>query len=130
MKVLVRADFNAYRNPNTAERHECGKSMATMMDATVFEDELSEVIEEWYLGEWCRQNGVQATCLNDLTEEQLHALWEWYVPFRTEETIDYEYYTGSLHDVYIEVEIPDDYKPGDVLTGIEIMPPIPECPLV
>lgn len=130
MKVLVRADFNAYRNPNTTGRYECGQSMATMMDATVYEDELSEVIEEWYLGEWCRQNGVLATCLDDLTEEQLRALWEWYVPFRTEETIDDEYCTTPLRDVYIEVEIPDDYKPGDVLTGIEVMPPIPDCPLV
>ena len=130
MKVLIRANPNVYRNPSTAERDECGKSMATMMDAAVYEDELVEVIEEWYLGEWCRLNGVQATCLDDLTEEQLHALWEWYVPFRTKETIDDEYYTNPLRDVYIEVEIPDDYKPGDVLTGIEVMPPIPDCPLV
>lgn len=130
MKLRIVADVHAYRDPCESDYDDVADSMATLMEGLRDEDELREVIEEWYLGQWCMENGIQAETLEDLTDEQLQALWEWYVVYRTKERISDRCFDDILKGICLEVEVPDDWRPGMVLTGIEVMPAIPDNPLL
>lgn len=84
------------------------------------EDEVSDALEAF-----CDKFDLTAQTPDDLHEDDRQTFWNYALKNAMENATDHwdgDYRHSQLSgDVFIEVEVPDDYIPGTVLTGREVI---------